>query len=59
MKDVGRMWAVAFALDGVYQAIVLHWFYPLQSLLMSVLLALVPYFVARIVVRNWIARRRR
>src|SRR5260221_12069179 len=42
MRDIGRLWVFAFAIDVGYQAIELRAFYPLQSLLVSVLLALVP-----------------
>ena len=58
ITDVGRLWVLAFAMDGVYHAVVLRAFHPLQSFVVSVLLALVPYFVARISVRSWAARRR-
>ena len=59
MKDVGRLWAFAFALDAVYQVFVLHAFHPLQSLLVSVLLALGPYFLARMSAGILAGRRRR
>jgi len=59
LKDIGRLWVFAFVLDAVYQVIVLRWFYPLQSLLVSVLLALVPYYVARLSARAAARRRGR
>jgi hypothetical protein len=59
MKDVGRLWTFAFALDAIYQVFVLRAFYPLQSLLVSVLLALGPYLLARMTAGILAGRRRR
>ena len=56
LKDIGRLWVFAFVLDAVYQVSVLRWFHPLQSLLVSVLLALVPYLLARMTARAVAAR---
>jgi hypothetical protein len=46
-KDVGKLFVVAFVLDAIYQVIVLHWFYPVQSLIVAVVLAIIPYLVVR------------
>jgi len=57
LKDVGRLFIVAVALDCIYQIIEVHWIYPLQALIVGFFLAIVPYAavrgpVARIVSRN-------
>jgi hypothetical protein len=56
-RDVGRVWLVAAALDAVYQLLFLGWFYPGEDVVISVLLAVVPYLVigglAMRLVRNW------
>jgi hypothetical protein len=44
-RDIGRLWLIAAALDAAYQVVFLGWFYPGQDLIVSVLLAVVPYFV--------------
>jgi hypothetical protein len=34
-------------MDLIYQAIVLRWFYPLQALIVAIVLALLPYILLR------------
>jgi hypothetical protein len=46
-KDIGRLFAIAVAMDLVYQLIVFHWIYPLQSLIVGATLAVPPYFLLR------------
>ena len=46
-KSVGRVFILAILLDAVYQFIVFRWFYPLEALLVGVILALVPYLLIR------------
>jgi hypothetical protein len=46
-KDVGTVFIIAVVLDVVYQIIVLRWIYPLQTLIVATLLAIVPYLVVR------------
>jgi hypothetical protein len=48
-RIAGKVFLVALVLDAIYQIIVLHWFYPLQALIVSTLLALVPCMVVRAV----------
>jgi hypothetical protein len=45
--DVGKLFLVAAALDVIYQIIVLHWFYPVQTLIVAIVLAIIPYLVVR------------
>ncbi len=45
--DVGRVFALAFGVDAVYQVIVLQWWYPLQALIVACVLAIVPYILVR------------
>jgi hypothetical protein len=46
-KDIGKMIVVVLAVDTLYQLTVLHTFYPLQALLLVVVLAMAPYAVTR------------
>lgn len=46
-KDVGKLFLVAATLDVIYQIIVLRWFYPMQTLIVAAMLAIVPYLVVR------------
>ena len=46
-KFVGKVFIVAVALDVVYQLIVLQWIYPVETLIVATLLALVPCMVVR------------
>jgi hypothetical protein len=43
----GRVFALAVVLDVVYQLYVLHFVYPLQSIAVAFLLAIVPYLILR------------
>jgi len=45
--DVGKLFLVATALDVIYQIIVFQWFYPVQTLIVAVMLAIIPYLVVR------------
>jgi hypothetical protein len=44
---VGKVFLVAVALDVVYQLIVFQWVYPLETLIVATMLALVPCMVVR------------
>jgi hypothetical protein len=55
-KSVGKVFILAIVLDGVYQYIVLRWFYPGEALIVALILAIVPYVLVRGPV-NRIARR--
>jgi hypothetical protein len=46
-KIVGKVFLVAVALDVVYQLIVFQWVYPLETLIVATVLALVPCLVVR------------
>ena len=46
-KDVGKIFVIALILDTVYQIIALHQFRILQTLLVAVILAVVPYVLIR------------
>ena len=46
-KSISKVFIIAAVLDVIYQVIVLHWFYPFETLLVAVLLALVPYLLVR------------
>jgi hypothetical protein len=47
LKDIGRVFVVAIVLDTTYQLAILHWFYPIQLLIVAVACAVVPYVVVR------------
>lgn len=46
-KSISRIFFLAVALDLIYQIIVFQWFYPFETLLVAVLLALIPYLIIR------------
>jgi hypothetical protein len=46
-KDVMKVFLLALGLDVVYQVIVFRWLYPLEMLIVAVLLACVPYLLIR------------
>ena len=46
-KDVGRVFAVALVVDVAYQLAVFGWLYPLQTLIIAVSLAIIPYVLVR------------
>jgi hypothetical protein len=46
-KDVAKVFAAAVIIDLIYQIIVFRWIYPVQSLIVGVILALLPYLLIR------------
>lgn len=46
-KDFGKIFIAAFILDTVYQIIALRFFYPVQALIVALVLATVPYILLR------------
>jgi len=45
--DIGKLFIIAFLIDTAYQLFVLHAFYPLQSLIVAIAVAVVPYASVR------------
>src|SRR5688500_10026026 len=46
-KSVARVFVLAIVMDLIYQLIVLKWIYPLELILVAILLAVVPYLLIR------------
>jgi hypothetical protein len=46
-KAVAKIFAMAVAIDAIYQWIELRWFYPGEALIVAFLLACVPYLLIR------------
>jgi hypothetical protein len=46
-KAVSRVFTFAIIMDLIYQVTVLRWFYPLQALIVAIVLALLPYILLR------------
>jgi hypothetical protein len=46
-KSIGKLFGIAFGLDCIYQLFVWRWIYPDEALVMSLLLAVVPYLMIR------------
>ena len=46
-KDVGKVFVLAILIDFIYQIIAFRWFYPVESLVLATVLALVPYVLIR------------
>ena len=57
-KSVGRVFILGIIMDVIYQLIVFRWFYPGEALLVSTILALIPYLLIRGPV-NQIARNKK
>lgn len=57
-KDASKLFAMACLLDIIYQLIVARWVYPLETLIVATVLALVPYVLLRGIVGR-LARRLR
>ncbi len=47
LKDIGKVFIMAVALDTVYQVMVFRFVYPVQVLIVAVLCAVVPYVLVR------------
>lgn len=47
LKDIGRVFVVAIALDTFYQWMVFRWVYPGEVLMVAVVCAIVPYVLVR------------
>lgn len=46
-KGIARVFFLAIIMDVIYQLIVLEWVYPLELILVAVLLAVIPYLLIR------------
>ena len=46
-KSIARVFVLAIVMDVIYQLIVLRWVYPLELILVAILLAVIPYLVIR------------
>jgi hypothetical protein len=46
-KAVAKVFTIAFLIDVIYQLIVERWVYPLESLVVAIVLAIVPYLLMR------------
>ena len=46
-KRIGKIFILAVMLDFIYQIKVHHWFYPGETLIVAILLAIVPYLLVR------------
>jgi len=46
-KSVGRVFILGILMDAMYQFIVFRWFYPVEVLLVALILAFIPYQLIR------------
>ena len=46
-KDVGKVFFIAMALDVVYQLVVERFVYPLEVVIVAIILAILPYLIVR------------
>ena len=58
-KDVGKIFVIAILIDLIYQIIAFRWFYPVESLVLATILALIPYVLIRGPLSRKIRRLRR
>jgi hypothetical protein len=56
--DVKKVFIIALVLDLVYEIVVFRWVYPVQALLMAIVLALVPYLIFRGLVNRMTRKKR-
>ena len=59
-KDLARIFSLAIVVDLIYQLVVLRWIYPLETLAVALIVALLPYLILRGLVNRlvqWKARR--
>jgi hypothetical protein len=56
--DMGKMITLALVLDIIFTLVEFHWVYPVQSIIMVLMLALLPYLIFR-GLANRVASRRR
>ena len=57
-KSVARVFVLAIVMDVIYQLIVFGWIYPLELILVAILLAVVPYLLIRGPVNRLVRRLR-
>ena len=57
-KSVARVFFLALIMDVIYQLIFLRWIYPLELILVAILLAVVPYLLIRGPVNRIVCRLR-
>jgi hypothetical protein len=55
-KSIARVFVLAIVMDLIYQLIVLQWIYPLELILVAILLAVVPYLLIRGPVNRIVSR---
>ena len=58
-NSIARVFFLAIIMDVIYQLIVLRWVYPLEVLLVAILLAVIPYLLIRGPVNRLMSRLRR
>ena len=46
-KSVAKVFIIALVLDAVYQYIQIRWFWPVEALVVALILAIVPYLLLR------------
>lgn len=51
-RSIGRVFILAVVLDAIYQVIVVRWFYPFETLIVAIILALFPYALLRGVINR-------
>jgi hypothetical protein len=57
-KSIARVFVLAIIMDVIYQIIFLKWVYPLELILVAILLAVVPYLLLRGPVNRLVGRLR-
>ena len=57
-RDIARVFFFALILDVIYQLIELHTVYPLETFIVAIVLAIVPYLVIR-AFSGWLLRKKR
>lgn len=57
-SDVKKVFIIAIVLDVIYEIVVYRWIYPVQALLMALVLAIIPYLIVRGLITRIAGRKR-
>lgn len=58
-RHLAKVFIAAIVIDFIYQLLVFRWFYPLQTLIVAIVLAVIPYLILRGLVNRIVRLRHR
>ena len=51
-QHVGKVFVLAIVIDAIYQFIVQRWVYPVETIMVAAILAVIPYLVVRSLINH-------